>query len=133
MKPSTKATPRLWARYILLTAALVVIAGCASIRATTGAPISDMSLIAGKWAGTIDRGGSEDPFYLTINADGTLTAAWARDHAWGKVMLQSGKATFEMEPGVYEGTVTLYDDGGKRTLVLDDLWKSFRARVAPEG
>ena len=133
MKPSTNATSRLLARSLLLTAALAVMTGCASLHTPTGAPISDMSLIAGKWAGTIDRGGSEEPFYVTINPDGTLTAMWPTNYTSGRIMLQGGKATFEMEPGVYEGTVTLYDDGGKRTLVLDDLWKSFVARVTPQG
>jgi hypothetical protein len=48
-------------------------------------------------------------------------------------VLHGGKATFEMEPGVYEGTVSFYDDGSMRTLVLDDCWKSFVARVTPQG
>ena len=31
--------------------------------------------------------------------------------AWGMVTLQNGRATYNMEPPVYEGTITLYVDG----------------------
>jgi hypothetical protein len=61
-----------WLGRILLAATLVVVAGCASMPAVAGAPISDVGVIAGKWAGTMTPG--DEPFYLTITPGGTLTA-----------------------------------------------------------
>jgi len=47
------------------------------------------------------------------------------------VTVGNGKATFEMEPGLREGTVTLYEAGGSRRLVLNDVWSTFNAQVVP--
>jgi hypothetical protein len=116
-------------------AALLVmtLAGCASIQAARGAPITDINLLVGKWAGTMTPGSDgQDAFYLTITPDRKLTAAWGPNTAWGTVTLQDGKATYQMEPLEYEGTMTLYLDGPKKTLVLDDTWLPFNARVTPQ-
>jgi hypothetical protein len=112
---------------VLLIAILVGVAGCASIPGAAGAPIADAGVIVGKWAGTVTPG--DEPFYLTINPGGTLTAAWGPNMAWGTVTVRNGQATFEMQPGLYEGSIRLYDDGGTRQIVLDDLWLSFNARA----
>lgn len=114
---------------ILLIAILVGVAGCASLPPAAGAPIADAGVIAGKWAGTVTPG--DEPFYLTINPGGTLTAAWGPNMAWGTVTVRNGQATFEMQPGPYEGSIRLYEDGGTRQVVLDDFWASFNARVVP--
>jgi hypothetical protein len=119
-----------WRGGFLLAATLAVIAGCASMQPVTGAPIADVGVIAGKWAGSMTPG--DIPFYLTITPAGTLTAAWGPNMAWGTVTTRDGKATFEMQPGLYEGTISLYDDGGTRRLVLDDSWASFNAQVVPQ-
>jgi hypothetical protein len=37
-----------------------------------------------------------------------------------------------MEPNEYEGTMTLYLDGAKKTLEMDDTWLPFNARVTPQ-
>jgi hypothetical protein len=126
---------RVLAGRALGAATLAVLAGCASFTPVAGAPITSIALIAGKWAGTMSPGsqGFREPFYLTIGTDGTLMAAWGSNTAWGRVAIQNGHAAYEMHPSVYEGTLRLYDDGGKRTLVLDDLWSPFRAEVTPQG
>jgi hypothetical protein len=36
-----------------------------------------------------------------------------------------------MEPGLREGTITLYESGGSRRLVLDDAWSTFNPQVVP--
>ena len=108
---------------------LVLVAGCASLPPAAGMPIADVGVIAGKWAGTITPG--DEPFYLTITPGRTLTATWGPSYAWGTVTLGNGKATFEMEPGLREGTVTLYEAGGSRRLVLNDVWSTFNAQVVP--
>jgi hypothetical protein len=114
----------------LLIAILVGVAGCASMPGAAGAPIADAGVIAGKWAGTVTPG--DEPFYLTINPGGTLTAAWGPNMAWGTVTVRNGQATFEMQPGPYEGSIRLYEDGGTRQIVLDDFWASFNARAVPQ-
>ena len=133
MNPHRRTGRRSWPSWLLLAATLAVMTGCASLTSATGAPITDIHLIAGQWAGTMTPGreGEEEPFYLTITADGRLTAVWGANTAWGTVTIQNGQARFEMHPSVYEGTITLYDDGGKRQLVLKDLWDPFAAWVVP--
>ena len=122
-----------WRCCALLVATLVIMAGCGSIKPARGVPITDIDLIAGKWAGTMTPGPSgEQAFYLTIAPDRKLTAAWGPNTAWGTVTLQNGRATYSMEPGVYEGTITLYVDGDRRTLVMDDTFASFNAQVTPQ-
>jgi hypothetical protein len=108
---------------------LVGVVGCASMPGAPGTPIADTAVIAGKWAGTVTPG--DEPFYLTINPGGTLTAAWGSNMAWGTVMVRNGLATFEMQPGAYEGSIRLYDDGRTRQIVLEDSWASLNARVVP--
>ena len=134
MNPHRKTRRRSWPSWLLLAATLAVTTGCASLTSATGAPITDIRLIAGEWAGTMAPGREgEEPFYLTITADGRLTAVWGENTAWGTVTIQNGQATYEMHPPVYEGTITLYDDGGKRQLVLKDLWGPFTAWVVPRS
>lgn len=117
-------------RGILLAGMLALVAGCASMPSPSGAPIADVGVIAGEWTGTVTPG--DLPFYLTITPSGRLTAAWGSNMAWGTVTVRDGKASFEMQPGLHEGAVHLYDDGGPRRLVLDDLWSPFNARVVPQ-
>ena len=92
-----------------------------------------MNLIAGKWAGTITPGspGLDDRFYLTIQPGGRITASWGTNTAWGTATLQNGRVAYEMESPVREGSITLYQDGGRR-LVLDDLWATYSAEVTQE-
>jgi hypothetical protein len=118
-----------WASPLVPSVALVMVAGCASLQPAAGTPITDIGAIAGKWAGTVTPG--NEFFYLTITPNGELTATWGPNYAWGTVTLGTGKATFRMEPGPYEGTVTLYASRGSRLLILDDNWLAFYAQVTP--
>ena len=119
---------------VLLAAAVVLLAGCASMRAVDGAPIDGTSAIAGTWTGTVTPGrwGLADPFNLTITPDGQLTATWDSNTVWGTVTVRNGRASFEMHPTLHEGSVRLYEDGGTRQLVLQDEWQFFVARVRPQ-
>ena len=123
-----------WGGAALLALTLAVLAGCAaSMQAARGAPITDINLLVGKWAGTVTpEANGQAAFYLTITPDRKLTATWGSNTAWGTVTLQGGQATYQMEPFEYEGTMTLYLDGAKKTLVLDDTWRPFNARVTPQ-
>jgi len=81
----------------LLLVTLTILVGCASFPSASGAPITDIDQIAGKWAGTINPGhnGFEDPFYLTITPDRKLVAGWGVNTSWGTVTIRNGQATFE--------------------------------------
>jgi hypothetical protein len=117
------------------TIALALAGGCASsLQPVQGAPIANAAQIAGKWAGTMSPGslGGEEPFYITIGADGTYNAWWGANTGFGKITVKNSRAKFEMDPGEREGPLRLYDAGGKRTLVLEDTWSSFRAQVTPQ-
>lgn len=103
--------------------------GCASLSPAAETPISNVGAIAGNWSGTITPG--YEPFYVTISPSGALTACWGANWAWGTVTVGNGRATFEMEPGLRGGPITLYDSGGSRGLVLDDAWSTFNAQVVP--
>jgi uncharacterized protein YceK len=118
---------------LLVVATVVVLAGCGSIRPATSSPIDGPSAIAGTWTGTATPGhwAVADSFTVTITPEGQLTATWDSYTAWGTVTVEQGRATFEMSPPLFEGTVRLYQDGGKRELVLEDELRSLSARVAP--
>ncbi len=120
---------RRWPGGALLVATLAILAGCGVLKPAGGAPITDISLIAGDWAGTIAP--PYEPFYLKITPDRKLVAAWGPNYAWGTVTLRNGQATFEMQPPLLEGTIRLYLDGDRRALALDDRWASFNAEVRP--
>jgi hypothetical protein len=120
---------RRWRSGALLVATLVILAGCGALKPARGTPITDISLIAGDWAGTITE--PYEPFYLKITPDRKLVAAWGVNYAWGTVTLRNGQATYELQPNLLEGTIRLYLDGDRRTLVLDDRWASFNAQVRP--
>jgi hypothetical protein len=87
-------------------ATLVILAGCGALKPARGTPITDISLIAGDWAGTITE--PYEPFYLKITPDRKLVAAWGVNYAWGTVTLRNGQATYEMQPNLLEGTIRLY-------------------------
>src|SRR5512145_3280269 len=120
--------------WLLMLAILVLGAGCAgSMQSAQGVAVSDINQLAGKWAGLVTPAGSgQDAIYVTITTDRKLTAAWGSNTAWGTVSIQNGKATYQMEPLEYEGTMTLYVDAGKKTLIMDDLWLPFYARMTPQ-
>ena len=119
---------------VLLAATVVFFTGCASLQTASDPPINGTSAIAGTWTGTVTPGhwGVADPFNLTITPDGQLTATWDSNTVWGKVTVEKGRATFEMHPTEYEGTIRLYEGGGKRELVLEDELQSLTARVVPK-
>src|SRR5438552_16663438 len=104
---------------VLLAAAVVFSAGCASMQAARSAPIDGLSALAGTWTGTVTPGhwGVADPFNLTITPDGHLTATWDSNTAWGTVTAQDGRARFEMSPTVHEAPIRLYQGGRTRELV----------------
>ncbi len=73
---------------------LVLLTGCASSPPT---PVTSIGPLVGKWAGTVvAERGTQQFFYLTINADQTLVATWGINWSWGRVTLANGQATYQM-------------------------------------
>ena len=120
--------------FALLGAILAIMTACASLHSAAGAPITNIDQIVGKWGGTITPGHDSvrEPFYLTITPDGRLVAEWGVDTSWGTVTLRNGQASFEMKPPIAQGSIRLYVDSGKRTLVMAAVLPSFLAEVTPQ-
>ena len=76
--------------------------------------------------------GTQEFFYLTINADQTLVAEWGINWSWGRVTLANGQATYQMNPPPLEGTLRFYQGNGKPTLYMNDLWANFYAVVTKQ-
>ena len=113
------ATPGAMGRLTLILLVAALLLGASSV---TGKPITDIRMIEGRWRGQIAfAGGPYEIYYLTINPDATLVAAWGANTRWGTVTLTGGKARFSFptESGVlyyYEGkdgrVITLRPDFG---------------------
>jgi hypothetical protein len=117
-------------RAVLAAVALILFGGCASAPPT---PVNDIEPLVGKWSGVVDVGGRLFPFYLTIYADHTIEATWGLVWNWGSIAIANKQASYQMSPPLREGTVRLYHDDGKPTLVMNDLWLSFQAVVTKLG
>ncbi len=120
-------TSRVIARATLILLAAALLLGASSV---TGKPITDIRMIEGKWRGQISfTGGPYEIYYLTINPDGTIVAAWGANTRWGKVTFSGGKARFKfpIESGV------LYYYGGKdgRVITLKPDFGGWDAQVRP--
>jgi hypothetical protein len=105
---------------------LMLLTGCASAPPTR---VTTIEPLVGKWAGTLDRGGSLQPFYLTVNADQTLVATWGLTWSTGRITIANGQATYQMAPPPLEGSMRFYQEDGKPTLYMDDLFANFHAVV----
>lgn len=109
---------------------MLLLTGCASSPPT---PVTSIVPLVGKWAGTVDVGkGPIQFFYLTINADQTLVAAWGTNWSWGSITVANGQATYQMRPPPLEGRMRFYPGDGAPTLYMDDLWASFHAVVTKQ-
>ncbi len=125
MKPG-----RSLSRSVAVAVVLMLLTGCASSPPT---PVTSIGPLVGKWAGTVvTERGFQQFFYLTINADQTLVATWGIYWSWGRIELANGQATYRMTPPPLEGTLRFYQDNGKPTLYMDDLWATFHAVVTKQ-
>lgn len=103
-------------------------------------PITDFSMIAGKWEGLMTRQPatpSEDWVRSIIREDGNHEFASYREvglfRGKGKLVLEGGKAVDRSEDGTI--TLTLYDDDGRRTLQAVGVTKrglTYQANLTPK-
>jgi hypothetical protein len=105
---------------VSLIASLTSCAGTTSQMPSVQVPISNVSDIAGKWAGTVRRNpATEDDWLdLTIKNDGTYEYKGFRTIGAtlgsGQIIMTGGKLMSETERA--QTTYTLYERDGKRTL-----------------
>jgi len=115
---------------LLLTVALVSIslAGCAGSASSsqlpsTQVPITSVSAVAGKWAGTVRRDPSteDDWVDLTIKDDGSYEVRSFRTIGailgGGRLTVSNGQLTTQTERA--SSTLTLYEGDGRRVLKID--------------
>ena len=107
------------------------LAGCAqstSQMPSVQVPISSVSAVAGKWAGTVRRDPSteDDWVDLTIKDDGTYELKSFRTFGTllgsGKLTLSNGTMTSETQRA--HATFTLHEGEGKRLLKVDGALKT---------
>jgi hypothetical protein len=110
---------------IVLAASLLL-----SASSVTGKPIPEIGVIEGKWRGQIKFAGEPyEIFYLTVNSNGTIVASWGVTTRWGKVMLRSGKARFDLHTS--SGDLNYYEEKQGRVLTLRPDFGGWDAQVRP--
>jgi hypothetical protein len=114
---------------------LLIVAGiaaaCASgdgAKRVAGTPIESVGSIAGTWTGTLEFGSGEQACTLTIEPGGHATLVARTMTVHGSVSVNQGKGAYSF-PARSDGTLTLYQDGGKRQLQLKGTSGVFDARV----
>ena len=125
--------PRRIGRARLGLAALQLIAaaaaaGCASLPPARA--VTDMNMVAGRWRCQIAFSRSPyELFYLTINPEGTLVAAWDAVTRYGKVTLEGGRARFSIF--IWSGSLDYLEGGSERVILLKEDFGHWDAIVRP--
>ena len=120
-------TSRVPARATLILVAAALLLGASNV---TGKPITDIRMIEGKWRGQISfTGGPYEIYYLTINPDGSVVAAWGANTRWGKVTLSGGKARFSFP--TESGVLYYYEGKDGRVITLKPDFGGWDAQVRP--
>ncbi len=115
------------ARATLILFAAALLLGASSV---TGKPITDIRMIEGKWRGQISfSGGPYEIYYLTINPDGTIVAAWGVNTRWGKVTLSGGKARFSFP--TESGVLYYYEEKDGRVITMKPNFGGWDVQVRP--
>jgi hypothetical protein len=114
-------------RFVLILLAAALVLGASSV---TGKPITDIRMIQGKWRGQISfRGGPYEIYYLTVNPDATIVAAWGANTGWGKVTLAGGKARFSFPTS--SGDLYYYEEKDGRVITMKPDFGGWDVQVRP--
>ena len=109
---------------VLLLAALVTPAGCASL--PPARPVTDMALIAGKWQGQITF---YQLFYLTIEPSGRVVASWDGVTRYGQVTLGGPRPRVSLY--IWSATLDYLEGSGQRVILLKEDFGAWDAIVRP--
>ena len=121
-------TARRSLRGALALAALVLLAGCATVPPV---PLTDVRPLVGKWRGTITVGmGAPQFYYLTVNPDATIVAEWGPNWQWGKITLTGGQARFELSH-LTSGTLQYFDGTDGRVITMNPDFGGWYVYVRP--
>jgi hypothetical protein len=111
-----------------LAVAVVLAGGCATLPPPR--PITAAVEIAGQWRGYIQFGrGPLELFYLTLQPDGGLVAAWDGITRWGTVRLEGNRVRFSFY--VWSGDLQYFEGDGQRVIILREDFMGFYAHVTP--
>jgi NitT/TauT family transport system substrate-binding protein len=118
----------------LLTGLLLatLVAGCASL--PPARPIADVRSLAGAWTGTMAIDGAAHEGVSTIEPDGRYTVLLPHrppGRFTGVITVRDGQARYRSDTTGSTGTLTLHEDGGRRTLVWRADDGSSVARTTP--
>jgi hypothetical protein len=129
-----RATQAAWRPLRLLLLVLMVnVSAISPINPEKLNAITDFQIIAGAWRGTLTGPRGTGPYELSINENGSWTAAGFGLSFKGSASLVNGKARFFSQTTNRAGTWTLTErDGHKRLLVLSDDQRSWGELVRTE-
>ena len=113
---------------VLLLAALVTPAGCASL--PPARPVTDMALIAGKWQGQITFARSSyQHFYLTNEPRGRVVDSWDGVTRYGQVTLGGPRPRVSLY--IWSATLDYLEGSGQRVILLKEDFGAWDAIVRP--
>jgi hypothetical protein len=113
---------------------LVVLASATPAFAQAARPAPDLKTIVGKWTGTGQSAAGNNPLEWTIKEDGTVDVVAGTPRGTvtgvGRMSVKDGK--FFYESGSSSGPVTLQEDGGRRLLKYEAVFKRDNSRGGAE-
>lgn len=117
-----------------VTLVSILLVGCGSMAPAPSTPITSMSQLEGKWAGTITIGfaGPQQQYFLTIHPDGSLVAQYGLNWQWGKIALSGGAATYEMTDSS-TGTLQYFAGPRGRSITMTSTFGNVSVYVTPQG
>jgi len=113
---------------------LLVLAIATAAFAQAAKPAPDLKTIVGKWSGTGQSVAGNNPLEWTIKEDGTVEVVAGTPRGTvtgvGRMSVKDGK--FFYESGSSSGSVTLQEDGGRRVLKYEAVFKRDNSRGGAE-
>ena len=121
-----------WKRGLCRSASLLLVLACAT--AVFAQPAPDLKTIVGKWRGTGQSAAGNNPLEWTIKEDGTVevVAGTPRGTVTGVARMSVKDGRFFYESGSSSGPVTLQEEGDRRVLKYDAIFKRDNSRGGAE-
>ncbi len=129
--------PYVWSRSFYRGALLFLALALSAPSVTTAQPTTptpDLKSIAGKWSGTGQSSLGNNPLDWTIKEDGTVevVAGTPRGPVTGRARISVKDGKFFYESGTSSGPVTLQEEGGRRVLKYEAVFKRDNSRGGAE-
>ena len=128
----TRRSGRQPERYVALL--VLLLASATTVLAQPAKPAPDLKSIVGKWRGTGHSAAGTNPLDWTIKDDGTVNVVVGTPNGAvtgvAKMSIRDGK--FFYESGSSSGPVTLQEDGDRRVLKYEAVFKRDNSRGGAE-